>query len=215
MAVSVSIVEDDDQLRVGLQTILDGTPGFVCHQAYSSAERAVDGLMRQPVDVVLMDISLKGKDGIWCISELSKQTFPGQILALSVMDDDEIVFRAIQAGAAGYLLKDSPPLEVLNAIQEVHAGGSPMTASIARRVIQHFREIKKNQETSGLDLSVLTSREMEILEFIMKGHKYSEIAKQLGITLNTVKVHARNIFEKLHVSSRSELMAAAGRFSSQ
>ena len=88
-----------------------------------------------------------------------------------------------------------------------------MTASIARRVIQHFREIKKNQETSGLNLSVLTSREMEILEFIMKGHKYLEIAKQLGITLNSVKVHARNIFEKLHVSSRSELMAAAGRFS--
>lgn len=211
MAVTVAIVEDDDQLRTGLHAILTGTAGFVCHQAYSSAERAVDGLMREPVDVVLMDMSLKGKDGIWCISRLFECSYPGQILALSVIDDDDIVFRAIQAGAAGYLLKDSPPLEVLNAIQEVHAGGSPMTASIARRVIQHFREITTNQSASGLNLSVLTTRELEMLEFIMKGYKYAEIAHQLGITLNTVKVHARNIYEKLQVSSRSELMAVVGR----
>lgn len=211
MAVTVAIVEDDDQLRSGLQAILTGTAGFVCHQAYSSAERAVDGLMREPVDVVLMDISLKGKDGIWCISRLFERSYPGQILALSVMDDDDIVFRAIQAGAAGYLLKDSPPLDVLNAVQEVHAGGSPMTASIARRVIRHFRELKSSAKSRNLNTSSLTNREAEMLEFIMKGHKYAEIAHQLGITLNTVKVHARNIYEKLQVSSRSELMAVVGR----
>lgn len=207
MSINVAIVEDDDQLRLGTQAILNGTAGFTCHQVYSSAERALDGLMRQPVDVVLMDIKLKGKDGIWCISELSKRSFPGQILVLSVYDDDDVVFSALQMGASGFLLKDSPPLIVLDAIRELYNGGSPMTASIARKVLQHFREMRNPMQFSGLNTSELSRREAEMLDQIMKGYKYSEIAEKLSISVNTVKGHARNIYDKLHVASRSELMA--------
>lgn len=209
MSITVAIVEDEERLCLGMQAILNGSRGFICHQTYSSAEKAVRGLTKQPVDVVLMDISLKGKDGLWCIAELMRCQYPGQILVLSVLDDDDIIFKALQEGASGYLLKDSPPIEVLNSIQELHQGGSPMTASIARRVVQHFRALKSSASNHDLDVSLLSKREKELLDHIMRGYKYAEIACNMSISLNTVKGHARHIYDKLRVASRSELMARA------
>ena len=164
-------------------------------------------LLREPVDVVLMDIRLGGKDGIWCLSELRRCSFPGEILVLSVFDDDDIVFNALQRGASGYLLKDSAPVVLLDAIREVHGGGSPMTASIARKVLRHFRLLREPARSLTIDEDLLSRRENELLEEIMRGSKYSEIATTLGISLNTVKGHVRSIYEKLQVSSRAELMA--------
>lgn len=211
MAISVAIVEDDDQLRTGLQAVFNGTPGYVSGQAYSSAERAIIGLMRFPVDVVLMDIRLKEKDGIWCTSELISKGFAGQILMLSVFDDDEVVFDALQAGASGYLQKDVPPTDILESVAELHSGGSPMTASVARKVIRHFRELKRQKASALLANHLLSKRESELVEFVMRGLRYAEIATELGISLNTVKGHIRSIYEKLQVSSRGELMARRQR----
>ena len=209
MSITVGIVEDDEQLRIGTQAILNGSQGFFCDLVFANAERALPALLKMPVDVVLMDIRLGGKDGIWCISELRRCSYPGEILVLSVFDDDDIVFDALQKGASGYLLKDSQPIVLLDAIREVHAGGSPMTASIARKVLRHFRDLRAPVRSSKLDERLLSPREKELLEEVMRGSKYIEIAEALGISLNTVKGHVRSIYEKLQVSSRAELMAKA------
>jgi DNA-binding NarL/FixJ family response regulator len=213
MSIEVALVEDNDQLRNWLQVLINGSQGFVCRYAFSNAEKAVSGLIGVDVDVVLMDISLKqgAGDGIWCTKQLKGRNFRGQILVLSIFEDEERIFQALQAGAKGYLLKNTQPSILLDCIRDIHAGGSPMTATIARRVVNHFQKVSADLNKQNLNISKLSKRESVMLDYIMQGWKYSEIARELSITESTVKGHARRIFEKLEVDSRSHLMSVIAR----
>ncbi len=213
MSIEVAVVEDNDQLRNWLQTLVHGSPGFACRYTFSSAEKAVKGLIGVDVDVVLMDLSLKpgGGDGIWCARQLKNQKFRGEVLVLSIFDDEEKIFEALKAGAKGYLLKNTEPADLLENIRDIHRGGSPMTATIARRVVNHFQKMTADLDTQQLSISKLSKRESALLHYIMQGWKYSEIASELNITESTVKGHARRIFEKLEVDSRSHLMSVVAR----
>jgi len=198
--ITVSIVEDDSGTREKLVAVLGGASGLRCLHAYPDAEEALRGLPADPPNVVLMDINLPGKSGIECVGEL-KTRLPGlQILMLTTYEDSKLIFDSLRAGASGYLLKNMPPAEVIQAIEQVSVGGSPMSMSIARKVVSYFQQIK----AAPVQLDVLSKREHEILALLAKGYLYKEIADQLGITTGTVRVHLHAVYEKLHVSSRTQ-----------
>lgn len=198
--ISVAIVEDLTDIRVGLGALIGGSPGFSCNGMYADGEEAVDRIPYAPPDVVLMDIDMPKMNGIECIRKL-KTVMPSlQIMMLTVFEDDEKIFQSLKAGASGYLLKKTPPVKLLEAIEEVYSGGSPMSGQIARKVIQVFHS---TQESSPHTES-LSQREHEILSYLAKGHRYKEIADELFISIETVRTHIRNIYEKLHVRSRTE-----------
>jgi DNA-binding NarL/FixJ family response regulator len=200
MAINVSIVEDSDRIRESLAALIDGAPGFRCRASYESAEAALRGLPLDKPDVVLMDINLPRMSGIECARAL-KAKFPTlQIVMLTVFEDAEMVFESLRAGACGYLLKRTPPHKLLEAIDEVHKGGSPMSANIARKVVATFQE----QAKKAVETAQLTPREDEILGQLAKGLSYKEIADKLSIGLETVRTHIRSIYEKLQVRSRTE-----------
>ena len=198
MNIKVAIVEDDESVRESLSMLLESANGFACTGAYHSVETAIKGIDANPPDVVLMDINLPRVSGIECVQQLRKRGLKLDVLILTVHDDDEAIFRALQAGANGYLLKRTPPTEILRAIEEVKAGGSPMTSSIARKVLQSFHQPALPADEK------LTLRETEILNLLSKGYLYKEIAKQLDVQFDTVHSHIRNIYNKLHVRSRTE-----------
>ncbi len=204
--IKVAIVEDQTDVREGLKYVMDYTEGFDCVAVFSDAESALIGLKKQQVDVVLMDIHLPQMSGIQCVS-LLKSHFPKmQFLMFSIFEDDQNIFEALKAGASGYILKKTPPHKVLEAISELFEGGSPMSASIARKVIAHFQ---KPQHPGGGDAShsqLLTPREKEILELLSKGFFYKEIADQLGTSTGTVRQQIHKIYEKLHVQNRTEAL---------
>jgi DNA-binding NarL/FixJ family response regulator len=198
--VRVAIIEDDRTVREGLQMLLSGSPGFTCIAAYSNGEDAVVKLPEVKPDVVLMDINLPGINGIECILALKEQNFPGQFIMLTVFEDPDAIFRSLSAGAMGYLVKQTPPVKLLEAIQDVHRGGSPMSGEIARKVVQSFQQqVPASGKANGL-----TKREEEILDYLMKGYFYKEIADEMFISTETVRTHIRNIYEKLQVRTRSE-----------
>jgi DNA-binding NarL/FixJ family response regulator len=198
--INVAIVEDEDEVREGLAVLINGSEGFRCIQTYSSAESALPEILKNKPDVVLMDINLPGMSGIECISKL-KASRPGlPIMVLTVYDDDEKIFESLRAGASGYLLKKTPPAKLLGAILELHDGGSPMSGSIARKVVEAFQTMGPSSEQA----QNLSKREQEILSLLAKGYRYREIADRLFISIETVRTHLRNIYEKLHVRSRSE-----------
>lgn len=198
--IDIAIVEDEDEVREGLAMLINGSEGFRCVQKYSSAEKALPDIMKNKPDVVLMDINLPGISGIECTRQL-KACQPGlPIMVLTVYDDDEKIFESLKAGATGYLLKKTPPAKILEAIVELYDGGSPMSSRIARKVVQTFHEIG----TSSEETENLSKREHEILIYLAKGYRYKEIAEALFISIETVRTHLRNIYEKLHVRSRSE-----------
>ena len=200
MAIRVSIVEDNDALRKSFVALLGKTPGLSCLGAYGTGEDAVKGIPGNPPDVALVDIQLPGMDGIECVARL-KRALPGmQVLMLTRYERSELIFNSIRAGASGYLLKNAPPAELVQAIEQVHAGGAPMTMPIARKVIEHFR--KADRPSS--DVEKLTPREHEVLVLLAKGYLYKEISDQLGVSINTLRNHLRAIYEKLHVHSRTE-----------
>lgn len=198
--IRIAVVEDDKTVREGLQMLLNGSPGFTCVAAYGNGEDAVAGLPEASPDVVLMDINLPGISGIECILALKEQKVPIQFIMLTVFEDADAIFHSLSAGATGYLLKQTPPVKLLEAIQDVYWGGSPMSGEIARKVVQSFQHPLSNYASANS----LTKREDEILSYLMKGYFYKEIAGLLFISVETVRTHIRNIYEKLQVRTRSE-----------
>ncbi len=203
MGITVAIVEDSDQLRETLARVIGRAEGFQCVGQYANAESALEGLVKAPPEVVLMDINLPGMNGVECVRRL-KQSLPGiQVLMLTVYEDTDNIFNALAAGATGYLLKRTPRAELLAAIQEVRRGGSPMTAHIARKVVQSFQRAGPSPQPT----ENLSQREQEVLDCLSQGFLYKEIADKLGISYETVHTYIRRIYEKLQVRTRTEAVA--------
>jgi DNA-binding NarL/FixJ family response regulator len=202
VSIQIAIVEDEKAVRDGLKLLIDGTEGYKCVALYPNAEQALGEIFDANPDVVLMDIHLPGMSGIECVRRLKKEEPDFQIVMLTVYEDDEEIFKSLAAGAHGYILKKTPPAKLLEAISEVHNGGSPMSSQIARRVVDFFQ----TKEVGTKQTENLTEREQEILSFLSKGYRYKEIADVLCISIETVRTHIRNIYEKLHVHSRTEAL---------
>jgi DNA-binding NarL/FixJ family response regulator len=203
MPTTVSIVEDNEQLRTTLARVLNRAEGFRCISHYGDAESALEGLPKDRPEVVLMDINLPGINGVECVRQL-KQVMP-QILVimLTVYEDTENIFNALAVGASGYLLKRTKSAELLEAISEVRRGGSPMTTHIARKVVQSFQKAGPSPQPT----ENLSQREQEVLDCLSQGFLYKEIAEKLGISYETVHTYVRRIYEKLQVRTRTEAVA--------
>lgn len=202
--IRVSIVEDDARVRSGLVQLINISEGFQCVSHHANAEVALTDLPAAKPDVVLMDINLPGANGVECVRQLKPQLPSTQIVMLTVYEETEMIFKALTAGATGYLLKQTPPADLLNAIRDVHRGGSPMTSHIARKIVASFQQ---QPGTPARGIENLTPREQEVLEHLAKGFLYKEIADALGISYDTVHAHIRRIYEKLQVRSRTEAVA--------
>jgi DNA-binding NarL/FixJ family response regulator len=200
MPIKVSIVEDSRGTRQSLEELLSSSPAVCCAGAYHDGEQALQRIPAEPPDVVLMDINLPGMSGIECVARLKRQLPKLQVLMLTTYDDSDLIFDSLRKGASGYLLKDMPSAALVEAIEQVHAGGAPMSMQIARKVVSHFQQIKE----PASEVEKLTRREHEILALLARGYLYKEIGEQLGITLSTVRAHLHTIYEKLHVQSRTE-----------
>jgi len=200
MRIRVSIVEDDRGTRESLTELLSRAPSlrFIC--AYSTGEEALHRLPADAPDVVLMDINLPKMNGIECVAQLKRHLPQMQVLMLTTYEEGDLIFDSLRKGASGYLLKNLPPAELIQAIEQVNAGGAPMSMQVARKVVNHFQRIKQPKS----DVEQLTKREHEILALLAKGFLYKEIADQLGISLSTVRAHLHAVYEKLHVQSRTE-----------
>jgi DNA-binding NarL/FixJ family response regulator len=192
-------VEDDARIRQSLSTLIDGSEGFRCMGAHCDVKEALRKIPSTHSDVVLLDINLPGASGISCIPELKNLLPTVKILMFTVYEDEEQLFRSLRAGADGYLLKRTPPAKLLESISDVHAGNSPMSSQIARLVVKYFNQLGPANATEKL-----TVREVEILQKLAKGYQNKEIADLCGIGFDTVRSHLRNIYEKLHVNSRTE-----------
>jgi DNA-binding NarL/FixJ family response regulator len=203
MAIKVSIVEDDDRVRESLASLIDGTKGFRCAGAHCNAEAALKLIPLEKPDVVLMDIHLPRMSGIDCVRRLKALDSEQLVVMLTAYEDDELIFQALKAGANGYLLKQTTPVELLAAIRDVHEGGAPMSSYIARKVIQSFHHAQPTDSPT----ETLSPREREILGLLAKGYTSKEIADLLGVAFQTVHAHVRNIYEKLHVRCRTEAVA--------
>ncbi len=207
MALKVAIIEDQAQIREGLRILIDGTPGYKCIAACGAVEEALLQFARQAPDVALVDIGLPCVSGIEG-TRMLKRHYPGvQSLILTVYDDDERIFEALCAGAVGYLLKNTPPSRLVEAIREVANGGAPISPEIARRVIALFQKVHRASDSE----EELTPHEMRILKLLVDGYNYKTAASVLNVSVNTVSFHVRRIYEKLQVHSKSEAVAKALR----
>jgi len=205
--IKAAIIEDRRDLREGLAILINGTPGYRCVGSFRSMEEALLRIGRDLPHVALVDIGLPGISGIEGIRLLREQ-YPGlALLVLSVYDDDERIFEALCAGAAGYLLKHTAPARLLECLKEVVSGGAPMSPEVARRVLQIFREIRPPER----DDCHLTAHEKRLLKLLVEGQNFKSIAPQLGVTVHAVSFHMRRIYEKLQVHSKSEAVAKALR----
>lgn len=203
MSKTVAVVEDDRGLREQLVQILDSAPDLRCLGAFASAEEALKQLPPHPPDVVLMDIKLPGMSGIECVARLKRLVPALQIIMVTVYEDSERIFMALKAGANGYLVKSSPPEQLLAAIRDVSTGGSPMSSPIARKVVQHFHLLGP----SPTETENLSPREQQVLALLASGFIYKEIADQLSIGLETVRTYVKSICQKMHVRNRVEAVA--------
>jgi DNA-binding NarL/FixJ family response regulator len=185
--------------------LIDQSEKFCYVADYNNAEEAEKEIPLQPPDIVIMDINLPGMSGIECIRHIKEKCMSTQFMMFTIYEDDEKVFEALKAGAHGYLLKKTPKEKLLEALEELHNGGSPMSTNIARKVIEAFE--KKNQPSQ--ELNTLTNKEKQILELLSKGFLYKEIGDQMNITRNTIKQHIHHIYEKLHVQNRTEAINKA------
>ncbi len=201
--ISVSIVDDEKKLCESIATFVNGSPGFRCVSIYGSADAALKNLPKDQPDVVLMDINMAGMDGIECVKHLKALMPKVQVMMLTVYEDTEKIFNALAAGATGYLLKRFTPDELLQAIRDVLAGGSPMSHAIARKVVASFQSANSAAEPENQ----LSPREERVLDCLSRGLAYKQIADELGISINTIRTHLRHIYEKLHVQSRTEAVA--------
>lgn len=201
-AIAVSIVEDLADIRNGLKAMLDGSDDFLCISTYEDAESALTGLPEARPDVVIMDINLPGMSGIECIRRVKDACPEMQFVMFTIYENNEQVFDALEAGANGFLLKNTPPPQMLEALRELYSGGSPMSAHIARKVVASFRKAEAQADAAA----VLSAREKEVLEALAKGLLYKEIAAKLGISTGTVRQHIHKIYDKLHVQNRTEAL---------
>jgi DNA-binding NarL/FixJ family response regulator len=205
MSISLSIVEDLDEVREGLKQFISLNPEFKVLDTFKTAEEALYDLPRLQPDIVIMDINLPGMNGIECIREIKTRVPRTQFMMFTVYENDEKVFEALKAGASGYLLKNTGLVQMIEALHELHNGGSPMSANIARKLVTVFRE----KENSEIPVEALSKRETEILHLLSKGLLYKEIADQLSISVSTVRQHIHKIYEKLHVQNRTEAINKA------
>jgi DNA-binding NarL/FixJ family response regulator len=200
MSIKVAIVEDDEQVRENLAALIGETKGFECAGTYRSGEQFLQTLPHRLPEVVLMDINLPGMSGVECVRQIKGIAQQVQVVMLTVYDDSERIFRALQMGASGYLLKRSSAGEILRAIEEVHRGGAPMTSYIARKVVQSFQR----QGISEHPAENLSRRELDVLSYVARGYTNKEIADALGISAETVRGYLKTIYSKLQVRSRTE-----------
>jgi DNA-binding NarL/FixJ family response regulator len=200
MPITVAIVEDDALIRKSWAELIEEAPGFRCIGTCGSAEEALRQFPKLAPEVILMDIHLPSMSGIECTSRLKQLMPQARVLILTVYEDNEQIFKALQAGASGYLLKRTTPAELLVAITDVHRGGAPMTSEIARKVVESFRRVVPRHPSA----EPLSQREEEILNYLARGYANKEIAERLSISFDTVRSHLKNIYEKLHVHSRTE-----------
>lgn len=204
--IKIAIVEDHRSTREGLAALINGTPGYRALRKFASMEEALANLRSDPPDVVLLDINLPGMSGIEGARRLRELVPSTQILMLTVHSENDHIFEAICAGAAGYLLKDTPPARLLDAIREVLEGGAPMSPDVARKVMRMFQTIAPPREQHQL-----STRELEILKLLAEGHSYKTAARESSLSVDTIRFHIRNIYEKLHVHSKSEAVVKALR----
>jgi DNA-binding NarL/FixJ family response regulator len=202
--IKVSIVDDEVDLRENIAGYVDSAKGFRCLGVHGSAEDALVNLPKEKPDVVLMDINLGGMSGIECVRRLKPLMPATQVVMLTVFEDTEKIFSALAAGASGYLLKRLAPAKLLEAIREVHEGGSPMSAPIARKVVVSLQPVLA---APGGEPIALSPREREVLDGLAEGQAYKQIADKLGVSIHTVRNYIRRIYEKLHVCSRTEAVA--------
>ncbi len=203
MPIKVAIVEDDVQVRGDLARLIDSTPGFRCVSQHPSAENALQEIKVTKPDIVLMDINLPGMNGVECVRQLKKNLPQTQVMMLTVYENTNIIFSALAAGASGYLLKKSSPEQLIEAIHDIHNGGSPMSSHIARKVVASFQKVTDPVH----EYEKLSLREQEVLDCLAKGALYREISEQLKISYTTVQTHIRHIYEKLHVRTRTQAVA--------
>jgi len=203
--IDVWLVEDNNDFRSSIAELINGTDSMKCERAFASCEDAIACLQRDEVpEVVLMDIGLPGMNGVEGVKRVKALSPSTDIIMLTVYDDDENVFRAICAGASGYLLKNAPAESILTAIDELLSGGAPMNGGIARRVLEMFAKTSLPKSEYGL-----TPREKEILQLLVDGFTMREIADKLFVSYHTIDTHQKNIYVKLHVHSRSGAVAKA------
>jgi DNA-binding NarL/FixJ family response regulator len=204
--VAVGIVEDQRETREGLAVLLDGTPGFRTAGAWRTMEEALAAMTLATPDIALVDIGLPGMSGIEGVRRLKAGWPQLPVVMLTVYGDNDSVFEAICAGASGYLLKDTPPDRLITAIREALSGGVPLSADIARRIVQMFQRFAPERAEA-----TLTPRETDVLRLFSDGHSYKTAAHALGMSLDTLRFHVRHIYEKLHVNSKSEAVLKAFR----
>lgn len=203
MPTSVSVVEDDPKTRESLVRLLSRAEHLRCIGSHATGEEALRGIALEKPDVALVDINLPGMSGIECVAKLKLKLPALRIVMLTTYEDGERIFDSLRAGANGYLLKKAGYAGLVQAIDEVCAGGAPMTAQVARQVVEHFHRISK----PASDMEKLTAREQELLGLLVKGYAYKEISEKLSISMSTVSMHLQHIYEKLHVQSRAEATA--------
>lgn len=196
--IRIAIIEDDREIAAAWERLLDSSDRISCIGNYHSVEAARAYVMADPPDVILMDIGLPGMDGISFAREVKEKISKTEVLMCTVFHDHENIFDALKAGAGGYILKSAPPAEMLNAIETIYAGGAPIDAQIARKVIAFFQPEKKEI------IAPLTRREEEIIQWVAKGYRNREIAEILFLSAETVRTHIRNIYAKLQANSRME-----------
>jgi DNA-binding NarL/FixJ family response regulator len=203
--IRVALVEDHLEIREGLSYIINNTPGFFC-EVFENAEVAAEGILQDNYDIVLMDINLPGMNGIECTRIIKEKNPNLPIMMCTAYEDDENIFKALAAGAKGYILKRAAGDNLIEAIKDLHNGGSPMSSAIARRVVDSFQ--RPVMTGAGFNL---TARENEILDLLSQGFRNKEIADRLFVSVNTIRTHIYNIYEKLHVQNRVEALNKTGR----
>jgi DNA-binding NarL/FixJ family response regulator len=203
--IKVLLYEDNRDLREGISFLLQATPGLQLLGAFPHVNNLKAELHAFHPDVVLLDIGMPGMTGLEALPIIKAIHPDTQVVMQTVFDDDDRIFQAVRGGASGYLLKNTPPAEIIQAIFDVYRGGSPMTSSVARRVLQYFQQPPKSHPAEQL----LSAREQDILRVLMKGYSYKLIADELGISIDTVRSHIRHVYEKLQVNSKTEAILKA------
>ncbi len=206
MAVRVSIYEDNELLRESLCVLVSGMTGFTLAGSHINCSDVEENILNEYPDVVVMDIEMPGTNGIEGVKRLKKYSPATEVIMLTVFDDDTNIFQCLSNGASGYILKGTQPAKILDAIQEVHNGGSPMSAAIARRVVQQFKHPASSAGATGMELTI---REKELLALLSKGNSYKMIAKEMNISVHTVQQHIKHIYSKMHVHNMGEAVAKA------
>ncbi len=196
--IDIWLVEDNSRYRKSLASVINSSPGMVCTNAFPSCEEALEVMQEEVPDIILLDIGLPGMSGIKGIRQFREISPEIHIVILTIYDDNDTVFDALCEGASGYLLKDSTQEEIITSIREVLAGGAPLNMRIAHKVLQFFARSKPKKPDYGL-----TDRELEILQYIVSGNTKQEIADKLYLSFHTVNTHIRNIYKKLHVSTKA------------